>query len=98
MLTPSARIAALERELAALREEQRRALVAEIVIVVGPGIVFSARELWQHRRASPALAVAFADAGIHTPRQLGKRLQRLCGSGLARVGQDHDGALWTCAT
>ena len=90
------RIVELETELAALRHQQRQALAAAIRIVVGPGVVFSARELWAHRLASPALAAAFRDAGIHSPRSLGKRLRQLCGFGLDRVGVDHDGALWTC--
>ena len=89
-------IARLEAELAALRQQQRQALVAEIVVAVGPGVVFSARELWEHRRASPDLAAAFADAAIRSPKSLRKKLRQLCGSGLDRVGVDHDGALWMC--
>lgn len=98
-MTPdlAARIAALQIELAALRQQQRAELIATIATVIGPGVVFSARELWQHRHASVELAAAFRDAQIHSPRQLGKRLRQLCGSGLARVGADHDGAVWTCA-
>jgi hypothetical protein len=56
-------------------------------------VAFSARELWAHRLVSPALAAALEDAGIRTARQLGKRLRRL---GLARLGADHDGAIWMC--
>ncbi len=94
----AARIVELEAELAALRRQQRRALVAVILIVVGPGVVFSARELWQHRAVSRELAAALDAAGIRSPRSLGRRLGQLCGSGLDRVGVDHDGALWTCST
>lgn len=86
------RIKQLEAELAMLRGRQRDELVVAIVTVVGPGVVFSARELWDHRRASPALAAAFADAGIRSVKQLGKRLRAL---GLTRVGADNTGALWT---
>lgn len=67
------------------------------MIAIGPGVVFSSAELWDHRHASPELATAFADAGIRATRQLGKRLHSLRGAGIERVGTDHDGALWMCA-
>jgi len=93
----AARIAFHEAALAALKQEQRAAIVAAIAITIGPGVTFSARELFQHRVVSPELAAAFSDAGIHNARVLGKRLRQLCGHGLDRVGADHDGAIWTCA-
>jgi hypothetical protein len=92
-----ARIAQLERELEQARQEQRAELVTMIRSQVGPGVAFSAWELFQHRRVNLALAAAFHDAGIHSPRQLGKRLRQLCGSGLERVGDDEHGAIWTCS-
>jgi hypothetical protein len=88
------RIAHLERELRALRAEQRAEFVATIAIVVGPGVVFTAHELFQHRIVSAELAAAFDAADIHNARVLGKRLRALCGHGLDRVGADHDGAIW----
>ena len=93
----AARIAHLETELHALRTQQRAEFIATIAIVVGPGVVFTARELFQHRVVSPALAAAFIDAGIYNARVLGKRLRGFCGHGLERVGADHDGAIWMCS-
>jgi hypothetical protein len=61
-------------------------------MVVGSGVAFSARELWQHQRVSPPLAAALADLGIVSIRQLGKLLQR---SGLQRLGEDEHGVIWT---
>lgn len=88
------RIARLEAQLAGLRQERRAVLVRAIATSIGPGIVFTSRELFQHRAVNPALAAALRDAGIVSARQLGKRLQQLRGSGLDRVGADHDGAVW----
>ena len=90
----AARIAQLETALLELRQQQRTELVVAIAAVIGSGVVFSARELWEHRVVSPALACAFDELGIHSPRQLGKKLRAL---GLERIGADHDGALWTCS-
>jgi hypothetical protein len=92
-----ARIAQLERELAQARQDLRAALVTTIRSQIGPGVAFSASELFQHRLVNPALAAAFCDAGIHSPRQLGKRLRQLCGSGLERIDADKHGAIWTCS-
>ena len=97
----AARIRALETELAALRQQQRAELLNLIVISIGPGVVFSAKDLWRHRAVAPALQTAFDEAGIRNPRSLGKRLRQV-GSlepglnvGLERIGADHhDGALW----
>lgn len=88
------RIVRLEAELAALRQQRRAALVRAIAASIGPGIAFSARELFLHRVVNPDLAAALRDAGIKDARQLGKRLQQLRGSGLDRIGADHDGAIW----
>jgi hypothetical protein len=91
------RIAALERELQQLREQQRLELVVTIASIVGSGCCFSARELFAHARVSPELAAAFADAGVDSGRVLGKLLRTLCGRGLERIGADEHGAIWTCS-
>ncbi len=85
------RIHALETELAALKQQQRDALKAAITLDIGANIVFNAKDLFEHRLVSPVLASAFDEAGIRSPRQLGKRLKQL---GLERVGEDRDGVLW----
>lgn len=89
------RIQGLEHELAALRQQQQADLVATIVTVIGGHVVFSARELWQHQVVHPELRDAFRDAGIASPKQLGKRLRQCCGCGLERIGADRAGAIWT---
>jgi hypothetical protein len=94
--TISSRIRQLEDELRALRAQQRDDLVAAIAAVVGPGVAFGARELFAYSVLSPDLAAAFEDANIRNARVLGKRLRQMSGSGLERVGADHDGAIWTC--
>ena len=94
--TIGARIAQLQAEIVVLQQEQRAALVAAIRFTIGPGVVFGARELFQHRVVSADLATAFADAGIQNARVLEKRLRQSCGHGLDRVSTDHNGALWTC--
>ena len=68
--------------------------------LIGPGVLFSAAELWCHQRVSPELRLALADAGITSTRHLGKRLQQLQGHALRglmlhRVGVDKAGASWT---
>jgi len=88
------RIAFHESALAALRQEQRAAIIAAIALAVGPGIVFSAGELWERQVLAPELRTAFAEAGIHSRKQLGKKLRQLCGGGLTRVGEDRAGVLW----
>jgi hypothetical protein len=93
-VTLADRIAALETELNALRQQQLDALIAVIASSVGPGVAFSARELWAHRQVTPALTAAFKELGIRSPWQLGKRLRRLCGRGLACIGHDKCGAIW----
>jgi hypothetical protein len=87
----AARIRVLERELAALHQQQRDELLAILTLVVGSGHCFSAKELWQHRRVSPLLAVAFRDLRISNAQQLGKKLKQL---GLTRVGEDNAGVVW----
>jgi len=87
------RIAALEAELEQLRQQQR--LIGTIAAIVGPGVAFSAGELWHHQAIDPDLRTAFDAAGIRSPRQLGKRLRQLCGAGLTRIGEDRAGVLWT---
>lgn len=84
-------IAALERQLADLRDQQRADLVLAIVLIIGAGVAFSAAEVWAHQAVHVELAEALEDAGIRSPRQLGKKLRSL---GLERVGADHDGAIW----
>jgi hypothetical protein len=69
--------------------------VITIARVIGPGVAFSAHELWQHQRVSPPLAAALADLGIITVRQLGKLLKR---SGLQRVGRDQAGCIWNLSS
>ena len=88
----AARLAWHRREIAALEQEQRDELVLAIAAVVGAGVVFSAAELFAHRVVSPALSSALLEADIRNPRQLGKRLRQL--PGLARVGVEHNRALW----
>jgi hypothetical protein len=97
--TLSRRIAALERELAALRRQQDERLFAAIVAVIGIGINFNARELWRHQRARATLEAAFVDLHITSARTLGKHLQRLVqvdlhGRRLVRLGADYRGAIW----
>jgi hypothetical protein len=86
------RIRAHERALAGLR--QLETLAGTIALIIGPGVAFSARELFDARLLSPELAAALEDAGISSPRQLGIRLRRCCGSGLERLGVDEHGAIW----
>ncbi|HMJ81939.1 MAG TPA: hypothetical protein VK504_02160 [Vicinamibacterales bacterium] len=68
--------------------------------MVDHGVVFSARDLWQHATISPALASTFVEAGIQNARQLGKRLRQMSNThdgtfvGLERVGIEHGAALW----
>jgi hypothetical protein len=97
----AARIRALRLELAALEAQQRHELLFTVVLTVGSGVVFSARELWDRQVLSRALRDAFTESGIRSARQLGKRLQQLAGtphtSGagcLTRVGVEHNRALW----
>jgi hypothetical protein len=92
------RIATLKGELAALRQQQRaaqlEALFTGIARTVGVNVVFSAHELWQHRTVSVELCNVFTALDISSCQQLGKRLRRLAGQGLTRVGRDHFGAIW----
>jgi hypothetical protein len=97
------RIRAVEAELLELRQQQRHELLATIAATVEAGCVFSARELWSHAAISPALNSGLIDAGIRSPRQLGKRLRQMAGAfigsdkgtpTLERVGVDRDGAVW----
>ena len=96
-----ARIAALERQLAELRVQLDAQMLAGIVAVVRSGVAFSANELWRHRRVAPALQTLFDEVlRIGSARRLGKRLQRMQGRDLGgfkliRVGDDHNGAIWT---
>jgi hypothetical protein len=85
------RIQQLEAELAALRRQQIEALVTVIVTTIGPGVFFTARELFDHQRVSKELSEAFKAVGIRSVRQLGKQLRRL---GLEPVGLEHHAVLW----
>lgn len=95
------RIAAVREELAVLEmfarvlvvlEERRRTQLRDaITAFVGPGVAFTAGELWAHRLVSPSLATALADADITSARQLGKYLKKI---GLPRVSDEKNGALW----
>jgi hypothetical protein len=87
-----ARIAACERELAALR--QREALARTVAAVIGEGIAFSARELFDLCELVPELAAAFEASGVRDARTLGIRLAQLRDCGLRRVGVDERGAIW----
>ena len=88
------RIAALKAELAVLEQQQREELVQEILLVVGPDVVFSAGDLWQHQSVSAELQRAFVDAGITSKRSLGKKLQQLTDCGIVRIDEDRHGVLW----
>jgi len=92
-LTPAECIAIIKMRLAEFQEQQRLDLVTTIARVVGPGVCFSARDLWQHRELHPDLYNALDEAGIQSPRQLGKKLRAL---GLTRIGTDEHGAVWMC--
>src|SRR5262245_26538639 len=72
----AARIAYHEAALRALRRQQRDALVVIIATIIGPGVAFSARELFAHRAVSRELGAAFEAAGITNARKLGKRLRQ----------------------
>jgi len=87
----AARIRVLERELAALHQQQHEELRAIIAIVVGRGHCFSAKELWAHRRVDPLLRWALTDLGLGSAKQLGKRLKSI---GLTWIGEDADGVVW----
>ena len=69
-------------------------LVAVIRLVVLPGVAFSAVELWERQVLYQELQMAFAAAGIHNPKQLGKRLQQLAGCGIERIDEVRCGVLW----
>ena len=84
-----ARIAELEVQLARLRALEQ--LGATLALVIGPGIVFSAADVWEHQVLSPALTSALATAGIRNPKQLGKQLRQLTAC-LVRVGEDRAGS------
>ena len=99
----AARLREARATVAHLEQQQRDELVATIAASVPAGYVFSARELFDHRLVSPELRQAFEDGGIHSVRQLGKRLRQLSANKtpefylnvkLERVGDDHGGALW----
>jgi hypothetical protein len=94
-LAPSltAQIAWHRTELARLERQQRQAQHDTIAAIVGPGVCFNARELFQHAAVSPELAALFVESNIRNPRQLGKRLKAL---GFTRVGGDMCGAIWLC--
>ena len=88
------RIRTLRLELAALEEQQRQELFSVLTTVIPAGTVFSARDLFDHRVISPALALVLDDAGITSARKLGKRLQQITekepsGISLVRIGLEH---------
>jgi hypothetical protein len=89
----AARIRAVRLELADLEQQQRNALLYTIAAVVGPGVCFSANELFTHRTVCSALQTALDEIGIESPRQLGKKLKQL---GLTRIGADEHGVIWMC--
>ena len=89
--TIAARIAQLESELRALRAEQRAEFINTIAIVVGLNVAFSSNELWEHQQVSADLRSCFDAAGIHSRKQLGKRLRAY---GLTRLKENADGVLW----
>jgi hypothetical protein len=90
----AARIAWHLAEARRLEQQQRQELVTLIATTIGDQVVFSAKELFEHRVVSPALAAALEDAGITSVRKLGKKLRQL---GLLRVGVEHNRALWVVA-
>lgn len=86
-------------EILALQDRQRARLVLAMVDAIG-GRHFNARELWQYASVNPALRSAFDQAGITSPRRLGKRLRLLAGrsySGLQVqcAKRENVGELWT---
>ena len=89
------RIRRLQSEIDALEREQRQELVTAIVIVVGPGVPFTAKELLQHAVIHPDLAAVLIDAGIRSPKQLGRRLEKLSDCGVQRNKEERSGVLWT---
>src|SRR5262245_29195505 len=91
-------IVRLERELLALRHEQDVGFVRAITSIIGTAVAFSARELFEHRMVSPALQAVFDDAGVSSVKQLGKRLRRLRGQGIAPLGRDNGGSIWVVQT
>lgn len=96
-MTLGARIAALEREIVELRARQLEQLVITIAMIAGPGVAFSAADVWQLQGRHPELRILFDDLAVHSPKQLGKALWRCRGCGLTRIGRNGDGVLWLVA-
>jgi hypothetical protein len=103
------RVAALERIVAASRPRACRAAArpradrdAAVIVALADAVagrLFTAREAFAHRSASPALAQALTDARIGNARQLGKVFQRVEGSDiggvfLERVTEERDGIVY----
>jgi hypothetical protein len=90
-------------EAARARRDARRD--ARLLAAIGDAMprehVFDCAQLLKHAQdACPTLRRALLRAGLHTPQQLGKRLQRLQGRDLGglrleRLGADKAGAIWT---
>jgi hypothetical protein len=92
-----ARLGMLERQHAPRDDDDRAVLLALVAAAVGT--LFSAREVWQHRRVAPKLAAALDAADVGNARGLAKLFRRIEGHDingfrLVRVGKDRDGLLW----
>lgn len=94
------RVAALESDRPAAIEPARRQVLDAIVTTIGPGVMFSGRELWRHRHIQPEIRTALGAARIRSTQQLGKCLEWLGkhpGDGfiLQRLGDNNQGAIWS---
>jgi hypothetical protein len=93
-------IARLETQLDDLRAQAADALIVAIVQVVGHRI-FNAREVAAHAALDPHLREALDTAGVTCGRSIGHFLRRhdgrlVSGVRIVRLGDDRDGAVWTC--
>jgi hypothetical protein len=99
-----ARVAALERQVAALvagrgaRDAGDVALLVAIAADVG-SLPFSARELWRRRRHAPELAAAIEVADLCSVREVGGWLRRMSGAETAgwtveRLRKSRHGMAW----
>lgn len=86
------RIAWHRRAILELRQEQRDVVLPLLRLAYPPGTVFSALEVW----LEDALRIVCLEAGLDSPQALGTHLRQWRGHGVARVGADRYGALWTC--
>jgi hypothetical protein len=74
-----------------------RQLLDAIIIYVGPGVAFTAREIARHAAVVEGeLSAALADAKVRDAIGLARRLVRLAkqDARLMRLGRDGDGVIW----